>query len=75
VKSVSSRARSTSHSAVKPATPSPSKPTDSPGAPVPAVVEDPITTVKGTTDQALTTVGEVLAPVNDAVPELGVELP
>jgi RNA polymerase sigma-70 factor, ECF subfamily len=74
-KSVSSGAPSTSHSSGKPSTPSPSKPIDSPGASVQVVADDPITAVKGTTDHALKTVRGVLAPVNDAVPELGVELP
>ena len=47
---------------------------DSPGAPVQAVVEDPVTTVKGTTDQALKTVRDALAPVTGAAPELGLEV-
>ena len=55
---------------------SPSEPADTPApAPSKTVVEDPLTTAKGTTDQALKTVRDALAPVTAAVPELGVELP
>ena len=58
----------------KPST-SPSEPTDSPTAPVQAVAEEPAATVDGTADQALKTVRDALAPVTDAVPALGVDLP
>jgi RNA polymerase sigma-70 factor, ECF subfamily len=54
---------------------SPSEPVESPAAPVQKVVEEPVATVNGTTDQALKTLGDALAPVTAAVPELGVELP
>jgi RNA polymerase sigma factor (sigma-70 family) len=73
-----------SHSRVQRAHPgkpsnSPSAPIQPPASPVQAVVEDPVTTVSGTTEQAVKTVGDALAPVTAAVPELdlelGVELP
>jgi RNA polymerase sigma-70 factor, ECF subfamily len=74
MKSTSSGVSSTSPSAGKPST-SRSEPRESAAPPVQAVAEDPVTTVKGTTDQAVKTITDALAPVTAAVPELGVELP
>jgi RNA polymerase sigma-70 factor, ECF subfamily len=72
-RSASSRVPSASPSPGKPRT-RPSEPADSPAAPVEAVVDDPVATVDATTGQALKTLSESLAPVKNAVPDLGLQV-